>query len=69
MYRFNQMVSFDDKADFEAYWYGPEFIEWRTVHSSWYQVPILYTWNDLIHQGGLHSEPLSTGGSARGDIV
>jgi hypothetical protein len=69
LYKFNQMISFDDKVDFEAYWYGPEFIEWRTIHSSWYQVPILYTWNDLILQGGLNAEPLSTGGSARGDMV
>src|SRR3954447_1522494 len=68
-YKFNHMISFDDKLDFEAYWYGPEFIEWRAIHSSWYQVPILYTWNDLIHQGGLNAEPLSSGGAARGDMI
>jgi hypothetical protein len=68
-YKFNHMISFDDKLDFEAYWYGPEFIEWRTIYSSWYQVPILYTWNDLIHQGGLNAEPLSSGGAARGDMI
>jgi hypothetical protein len=69
MYKFNQMISFDSKLEFESYWYGPEFIEWRTAYSSWYQVPILYTWNDLIHQGGLNTEPLSTGGAARGDMI
>jgi hypothetical protein len=69
MYKFNHMISFDDKLDFEAYWYGPEFVEWRAIHSSWYQVPILYTWNDLIHQGGLNAEPLSSGGAARGDMI
>jgi hypothetical protein len=68
-YRFNQMASFDAKADFEAYWYGPEFIDWRTVYSSWYQVPILYTWNDLILQGGLNAEPLGTGGAARANMI
>ncbi len=56
LYKFNQMVSFEDKLSFESYWYGPEFIEWRTIHSSWYQVPILYTWNDLIYEGGLTHE-------------
>ena len=44
---------------FEAYWYGPEFIEWRTVYSGWYQVPILYTWNDVILEGGLKHETVA----------
>ena len=29
-------------------------------YSSWYQVPILYTWNDLVFQGGL--EPAAANG-------
>src|SRR4051812_49744772 len=62
MYKFTHLISFDKKADFEAYWYGPEFIQWRAVHSSWYQVPILYTWNDLIISRGLTAEPVTVGG-------
>jgi hypothetical protein len=62
LYRFNQMATFESKLDFEAYWYGPEFIEWRTIHSSWYQVPILYTWNDLIYEGGLAHETVGANG-------
>jgi hypothetical protein len=53
MYRFNQMATFEDKADFEAYWYSEDFNAWRTVYSGWYQIPVLYNWHDLILQGGL----------------
>src|SRR5215218_8065769 len=63
MYKFTHLISFNDKLDFEAYWYGPEFNHWRAVHSSWYQVPILYSWNDLIISGGLTAEPVTSGGS------
>lgn len=61
-YRFNQMATFESKLEFEAYWYGPEFIEWRTVHSSWYQIPILYSWNDVIYEGGLQHETVGVNG-------
>jgi quinol monooxygenase YgiN len=69
LYKFTHLISFNDKAEFEAYWYGPEFNQWRAEFSSWYQVPILYTWNDLIISGGLTAEPVSAGDSARGDMV
>ena len=29
MYKFTQLITFKDKSDFEAYWYGPEFNDWR----------------------------------------
>jgi len=48
--------------DFEAYWYGPEFNQWRANYSSWYQIPILYTWNDLIIEGGMTLEPAAANG-------
>lgn len=41
-YKFNAYFMFDDTTAWEAYWYGPEFIEWRERYSSWYQIPILY---------------------------
>jgi hypothetical protein len=41
------------KADFEAYWYGPEFVEWRADYTSWYQVPVLYSWFDRVSAGEL----------------
>ncbi len=54
MYKFSQTATFEDKSNFEAYWYGEEFISWRSAYSSWYQVPILYTWADVIISGGLN---------------
>ena len=52
-YKFLQLASFAEKDAFEAYWYGEEFVEWRGRYSSWYQVPVLYTWQDLVGRGGL----------------
>ncbi|HWK27317.1 MAG TPA: hypothetical protein VNS09_12190 [Solirubrobacter sp.] len=69
MYKFMHLVTFEDKADFEAYWYGPEFVNWRTIYSSWYQVPVLYSWNDMIISGGLEIETVAAGGDERGDIL
>jgi hypothetical protein len=56
-YKFLQIVGFGDKTEFERYWYGEEFSEWRNEHSSWYQIPILYTWNDVVATGALAPEP------------
>ncbi len=52
-YRFLQMATFEHKADFERYWYGEEFSVWRADYSSWYQVPIVYTWADMLMRGGI----------------
>ena len=51
MYKFLQLATFVDKLDWEAYWYGPEFIAWREQHTSWFQIPIVYAWNDLVVSG------------------
>jgi hypothetical protein len=53
MYRFRQLATFEDKSDFERYWYGEEFSLWRADYSSWYQVPVLYGWADLLTRGGI----------------
>ena len=50
-YKFLQMATFEDKLDFERYWYGEDFSDWRRDYSSWYQVPIVYSWNDMVFQG------------------
>ena len=34
--------------------------EFRTRHSGWYQVPVLYGWWDLTVSGGLTAEPVAT---------
>jgi quinol monooxygenase YgiN len=56
-YKFVQMATFEDKKAFEAYWYGPELNAFRAEYSGYYQVPLLYAWNDLIVHGGIEREP------------
>jgi hypothetical protein len=55
-YRFVQMATFTGKDDWERYWFGDEFVTWRSRHSSWYQVPVLYQWHDVSAQGALDPE-------------
>ncbi len=44
------------RPQFERYWYGEEFSIWRADYQSFYQVPILYVWHDLVVRGGIGSE-------------
>jgi hypothetical protein len=57
-YRFLQMATFADKGDFERYWYGREFSDWRADYASWYQVPVVYVWQDLVISGSLDAAEL-----------
>jgi hypothetical protein len=50
-YKFLHMFGFPDKAHWEQFWNGPEFSEWRAEYSSWYQVPVLYVWQDVVIAG------------------
>jgi hypothetical protein len=52
-YKMLQVASFTSKLDFERYWLGPEFQRFRTLCSGWYQVPVLYAWQDISTQGAL----------------
>ena len=51
MYKFMQCATFESKAEFEAYWYGREMTNFRTIYSGWYQVPVLYTFADVVASG------------------
>ena len=55
-YKFLLAVDFADKADWDAYWFGPEFTELRAACSGWYQVPLLYVWNDRVADGAVREE-------------
>ena len=55
-YRFLQMATFEDHYDWDRYWNGEEFSIWRGDYSSWYQVPVLYTWHDLVIHGGMTAD-------------
>jgi hypothetical protein len=74
-YKFLQTAEFENKADFEAYWYGPEFTDFRVLCSSWYQVPVLYGWTELVTSGTLIPEPVHSdsgdpvGAEPGGDLV
>jgi hypothetical protein len=60
LYRFLQVLDFESKDDWTRYWYGPEFADMRASCSSWYQVPVLYVWNDVVAEGSL--DPAATPG-------
>ena len=55
-YKFNQMATFEDHLDWDRYWYGEEFAAWRTDYLGYYQVPVVYTWADLVISGSLTGE-------------
>jgi hypothetical protein len=61
-YKFLHMSTFEEKDDFERFWYGPDFNAWRSEYSSFYQVPIVYVWNDLVLSGSLDPTPAHTNG-------
>jgi hypothetical protein len=50
-YKFQQMATFEEYADWERYWEGPEMTYFRAAHSSWYQVPVVYGWWDRTVHG------------------
>jgi hypothetical protein len=52
-YRLLQVADFPSKLDWERYWSGPEFSAFRTTCSSWFQIPIVYVWHDVVAIGGL----------------
>jgi hypothetical protein len=72
-YKFLQMATFETKLQWERYWAGPEFTHARIAGQSYYQVPLLYTWNDVVVEGYLDSEReragLRTEPGAVGDTV
>jgi len=39
---------FEDKEDFERYWYSPEIAEARKAVVAWYDIPLLPTWHTLL---------------------
>ncbi len=55
-YRFQQLAHFDNHADWERFWDGPEMTDFRTRHSGWYQIPVLYGWWDRTATGSINGE-------------
>lgn len=71
-YKFLQTAQFENKIDFDRYWSGPEFIDFRVLSSSWFQVPVVYGWTDLVAAGGLAPQDATGDGAtevAAGDLA
>ncbi len=59
-YKFLMSVEFPSKSGWDSFWFSPEFTEMRAACSGWYQIPLLYTWADLISFGEVR-EPAGVG--------
>jgi antibiotic biosynthesis monooxygenase len=57
-YRITQYAYFDSLEAWERYWNGPEFTDFRMVYSSFYQVPLLPSWLELVAHGQTKAEPI-----------
>jgi hypothetical protein len=74
-YKFLQTAEFEHKLDFERYWAGHEFTDFRVLCSSWFQVPVVYGWTDRVAAGTIAPEPVShatsgvAGGEPGGDLA
>ena len=67
-YKFQQFSTWNDKLDWERYWEGPHMVEFRAVHSGWYQIPVLYGWWDQTTSGGIESHAAQmVGGTVEGE--
>jgi hypothetical protein len=47
-YKFDHMIWFDSRDDWNRFWEGPELVAFRARVSGWYQVPLLYVWYDEL---------------------
>ena len=54
MYRFLQVAEFQSKDEWNAYWNGPEFVDFRIFNQSYFQVPVLYGFHECT-SGSIHS--------------
>jgi quinol monooxygenase YgiN len=72
-YKILFQATFDDKLAWDRFWDGPEFRHFRTANSSYYQVPLIYTWNDVTVEGYLAPEReragLTPGPGELGDVA
>jgi len=63
-YKITQMLWFENKQDWYAFWESPEMIEFRARNSGHYQIPITYIWHDELAAGELGPSVESTNGVA-----
>ena len=52
---FRQVSLWEDRADFERYWYSEEISSLREAAISYYHKPVLPTWHSLVEDAALRS--------------
>ena len=67
-YKILFMAAFPDHHSWDRFLHGPEAIRFRAVNQSYYQVPLLYSWNDVTIEGYMDPER-QRALSAEGDQV
>jgi hypothetical protein len=45
------VLEFEDHLDWDRFWSVPEMVDFRIYTQGWFQVPIIYAWNDLVCEG------------------
>ena len=65
-YKFLQVVAFEEHVEWDRYWSGPELTDFRIYCQGWFQVPIVYTWNDLVCEGRAVTRTGAAAGTANG---
>ncbi|MBI5105042.1 MAG: hypothetical protein HZB46_08675 [Solirubrobacterales bacterium] len=60
-YKILFMATFEDKGGWDRFWDGPEARHFRAANQSYFQVPLVYTWNDLVVEGRFEPEPARAG--------
>jgi hypothetical protein len=61
-HKFLQTATFDSKLEFDRYWTGQEFTDWRIVNNGFWQVPVYPVWHDLVCEGSVVSETEANAG-------
>jgi hypothetical protein len=61
-----QVLEFDEHVDFDRYWQGPELVDFRTYCQGWFQVPVAYSWHDLVTAG---TRPRPNGAPASASVA
>ena len=60
-YKFLMAIEFDEKSQWDRFWFGEEFTDMRRSCSSWFTVPLLYSWQDQVAIGELKREEALVG--------
>jgi hypothetical protein len=56
-YKFTQILEFPSKLEWERFWYGEDFQDFRASCAGWFTVPVLYSPTERTATGRLELEP------------